>query len=333
MHTPPTFSSLKDFIARAVDAGFWQPYLVDILTRHDLTDPRVEPVAGVGGTYPTFICGDVAVKLFGYLTMWRESHKAECAAQAVLATDLDIAAPRLVAQGCLYDDADMPWPYLISTRMSGVAWGIADLSWEEKLAVAADLGRQIHRIHTLPSAPVATHQRWLTDKVTAGVVAAARQSSLPPHLIAQIDDYLAESLRLPMQAPAPAHHNSRCFVHGDLMFRHVFVADGRLTGIIDWGDAMVTDRHYELAALQLNLFNCNKDLLRVFLEAGDWPVTRDFARKAMCGALYRQAYGLAQHYSMDVFYTLPALLPLQDMASLDELAAELFGLQENFTRE
>ena len=27
-------------------------------------------------------------------------------------------------------------------------------------------------------------------------------------------------------------------VHGDLMFRHVFVEDGRLTGIVDWGDAV-----------------------------------------------------------------------------------------------
>jgi aminoglycoside phosphotransferase (APT) family kinase protein len=46
---------------------------------------------------------------------------------------------------------------------------------------------------------------------------------LPPHLVAQIDDYLA---RL-----GPF---DRVFVHSDLGHRHVFVETGRLTGIIDW---------------------------------------------------------------------------------------------------
>ncbi len=51
----------------------------------------------------------------------------------------------------------------------------------------------------------------------------------------QIGDYVT---RTDQAGPA--------FLHGDLMFRHVFVKEGRLAGIIDWGDAVVTDRHYEL---------------------------------------------------------------------------------------
>lgn len=35
---------------------------------------------------------------------------------------------------------------------------------------------------------------------------------------------------------------------------HAFVENGRLTGIIDWGDAMVTDRHYELIQLYRDMF-------------------------------------------------------------------------------
>ena len=61
------------------------------------------------------------------------------------------------------------------------------------------------------------------------------------------------------------------FVNGDMMYRHIFVQGGRLSAIIDWGDAIITDRHYELAKLHLDTFDCDKGLLRALLEASDWP--------------------------------------------------------------
>jgi aminoglycoside phosphotransferase (APT) family kinase protein len=147
------------------------------------------------------------------------------------------------------------------------------------------------------------------------MVAAAGRSSLPPHLIAQIDDYLA--------ALDPF---DRVFVHGDLCANHVFVENGRLAGIIDWGDAMVTDRHYELIQLYRDMFACDKALFRAFLEASDLPVTKSFPRRALGLALYRQAAGLVQHHTMDVFEPIAALLPLQEIGTLDELATELFAV-------
>lgn len=89
--------------------------------RHGLADAGGEPVAGFNATYPTFLYGNVVVKLFGYSRSWRASHAAERAAHHLLATGPEIAAPRLLGEGQLYDDVDAPWPYLITTRMSGVA--------------------------------------------------------------------------------------------------------------------------------------------------------------------------------------------------------------------
>lgn len=195
--------------------------------------------------------------------------------------------------------------------MSGAAWQNAELSAEQRLSVAAEMGRQVRRVHALRPSGVATQADW----PGLNVAAAAEQSSLPPHLIAQIDDYLA---RLgPFE---------RVFVHSDLGTNHVYIEDGRLAGIIDWGDAMVTDRHYELIQLYRDMFGCDKTLLRVFLEASDWPVGKDFPRQALGLALHRQAFGLAQHHTMDVFEPIAALLPLQDIATLDELATELFAV-------
>ncbi len=248
MTAPPLFGSIREYRSRLGDVGFWWAYVADVLAGHDLASAGREPVAGTGGTYPTFLCGDVVVKLFGYSRSWRVSHAAGRAAHHLLVTDPRIAAPRLLGEGRLSDDVDAPWPYLITTRMSGVASGRAELSAEQLVSIAAELGSQVRRVHALRPSGVATAADW----PTLDVAAAAERSSLPDHLIAQIDDYLA---RL---GPFDC-----VFVHGDLIANHVFVENGRLTGIIDWGDAMVTDRHYELIQLYRDMFGCDKSLLRV----------------------------------------------------------------------
>lgn len=309
--TPPTFASIQEHVSRLGDVETWWPYIAEILKRHDLTGAGKEPVAGFNATYPTFLYGDVVVKLFGYSRSWRTSHSAERAALNLLATDPEIAAPSLRHEGQLFEDAEAPWPYLVTTRIPGVPWRHARLSNEQRLIIAAELGRQVRRVHAL--LPSGVEPR--ADRPTLNVAAAAEHSCLPPHLIAQIDAFLT---RL---APYDT-----VFVHGDLVALHAFVETGHVTGIIDWGDAMVTGRHYELGKLYFEMFNCDKVLFRAFLEACDWPVNEHFPRQALGLALHRQAVGLTQHHTFDVFEPVGRHLPLKDIATLDELATELFDV-------
>src|SRR3990167_8937129 len=116
-----------------------------------------------------------------------------------------------------------------------------------------------------------------------------------------------------------------CFVNGDIVDTHVFIENGHLTGIIDWGDATVIDKHYELGKL-LDTFDWDKGLLKTVLETSNWPVKKNFSKQSLGLALYRQAVGLTQHNSFDVFYKLPNLLPLEDIATLDDLADILFDV-------
>lgn len=311
MRTPPRFASDQEYVSQRADIAFWWPHVADILNRHGLSDVGQEPAAGVGGTYPTFIHGDVVVKLFGHVHSWRERHAAERGAHVLIATDPEIAAPSLLAEGRLHDGSGAQWPYLVTTRMPGVAWAYADLSDEQKRAVAAELGSQIRRVHALIPSGVARHEDW----ATLDVAAAAERSSLPPHLTAQIDDYLARLEAF-----------DRVFVHSDITGRHVFVENGRLTGIIDWGDAMVTDRHCEIVQPHRDMFACDKALLRAFLDACEWPDGEDFPRQALGLALHRHAIGLAQHLTMDVFEPIAAAFPLDEISTLDELATVLFAV-------
>jgi hygromycin-B 7''-O-kinase len=303
---PPTFASIHEYGTRLGDVTLWGPYVADVLERHGLSEAGIEPVAGFVGTYPTFLCGGVVVKLFGYFPSWRESCEVERAAQTLVATDPEIAAPSLLAEGHLFDDADAPWPYLVTTRLSGVAWRDAELSSEQRRSVAAELGRQMRRVHGLSPSRDAPFPDVPTLNVEAISERHRGWGSLPPHLIAQIDGFLAGLGTF-----------DRVFVHADLTADHAFVDRGHLTGIIDWGDAMVTDRHYELAPLHFDMFRCDKALLRAFLEGYGWPAGENFRG---------QALRLALLHSFDVFEPVSALLPLQEVARLDDLATELFAI-------
>ena len=77
--------------------------------------------------------------------------------------------------------------------------------------------------------------------------------------------------------------------------------------------------------MQLNLFDCEPGLMQALLEAAQWSPGEDFAQRCLLMALHRQAHGLAQHFSMDVFYKLPRWIDPQRVASLDELAQTLFA--------
>ncbi|MEO8674239.1 MAG: aminoglycoside phosphotransferase family protein [Casimicrobiaceae bacterium] len=311
MIAPPAFESVPERVARLGDVAFWWPHLAEILKRHNLLGAAHEALAGHNPTYPTFLHGDVVVKLFGHTRGWRASHAAERAALHLVASDPRIVAPKLLAAGTLFAEAEAPWPYLVMTRVTGVASWRAELSAERRLSLAAELGRQVRLVHALrPSIDLSR-----AAEPAANATAAAAHSSLPPHLIGQIADYLA---RL-----GPF---DRVFVHGDLVASHVFVDNGRLSGIIDWGDATVTDPHYELIQLYRDMFGCDKALFRAFLAASDWPVGKDFPHRTLGLALHRQAVGLAQHHTMDVFEPIAALLPLEDFSTLDELATALFAV-------
>jgi hygromycin-B 7''-O-kinase len=154
-----------------------------VLERHGLAEAGQAPVAGYNATYPTFVCGEVVVKLFGITRTWRLSHATERAALALLATDPEIAAPRLLADGRLSDQAAEPWPYLVTSRIPGVRLSQAGVTADERRAVVTELGQQVRRIHALPASDAIS-----TDADWAGldVVAGAERSSLPPPQVAPI---------------------------------------------------------------------------------------------------------------------------------------------------
>jgi aminoglycoside phosphotransferase (APT) family kinase protein len=100
----------------------------------------------------------------------------------------------------------------------------------------------------------------------------------------------AELLRV-LHAEPPPVSTKRVLAHADLGAEHLLAADGRLTGVIDWSDAAVTDPALDFARL-------HRDFGPTFLDEALGAYGRDspaFRRRitffARCAALEDLAYG------------------------------------------
>jgi hypothetical protein len=187
-------------------------------------------------------------------------------------------------------------------------WGAA-LPTAQQRVVAAALGTAVRRVHE--GADPAGHPALTVPDLAAGVA----RSSLPAVLRPEVADYVAR-----WADPSPV-----VVVHGDLRPAHVWVTDGELAGISGWSGAVVADRTFELATVFFALCGGGASVLRSFLEAYDWPVTAALADRVLAAALRRQALGAAADPAYDLFGSLPTLVDLDAVTSLDELADLLLG--------
>jgi len=282
------------------DAGYWSPYVAIVLSRHHL--PACELEAPFAGTFPVFLAGDVVVKLFAPAFDGTESHAAELAMHHLLAGHPEVPAPGLIAQGCLFDD-EPRWPYLVTRRLRGVAIREAGLDHCESVSVATQLGEAVGRLHQLP-APGPVAGRDVLREMRAGAAERLRAFGLPGHLAEQVPGYLADAL------PAAS------LIHADITADHVFVDGAGLVGLIDWGDAIIADRYYELVAVYLDAFGGRRPLLTGFLHGYGWDRADDFGRRALQGVL---------EFQFDAISRISEMVDLTEVKDLDQLAQRLFG--------
>ncbi len=253
--------------------------------------------------------GDVVVKLFGDGDGYggATAYETELAMHRLLAGRASMPVPAIIANGDLFDGGDgWRWPYLVQQRIGGTAWRTARFTDAQAANVSEDLGRALAELHRL-SPPRGTRfdPGWIQRVRDAANERLRHAGRLPEHLLNQVSAYLEDAL------PAAV------LVHADLTADHVFVDGGQLSGIIDWGDAMLADPYYELIALYFYCFDLNRDLLRTFLYAYRWPLEERFTRRAMQAAL---------SFEFDAFRKVPTRMDLTRMAGWDEVADELFGL-------
>ena len=326
VHPLAPLENYATYGARFMDLAIWEPYARQICQRHQLCP--FDPLrAGLAGTYPTFIVAERwVVKFFGQLFGGAESFRAEQQANHFIAASSQIPAPKLLASGSLFEPSEgWHWPYLIFEFVPGISIGqIYDqIDWDDKLALARQLGEITRHLHQIPleDTPFPGGQGWETYlKFLEGqrlicVPNHQKWSSLPGNLIAQIEDYL-----LPPEAIVDLSRPPS-LIHADITRDHILgeITAGRwqTRALIDFGDAMMGDIFYELAALHLDVFQRDRHLLRAFLDSYGLSALQNngFSHKALSVALLHQ---------FDVF---PGIRNWMDEIpdSLEALAIQLWG--------
>jgi aminoglycoside phosphotransferase (APT) family kinase protein len=149
------------------------------------------------------------------------------------------------------DDPDDPWPFSGAPLLPGRELAEAGLADADRTPAALALGEFLRVLHApatrdavsveLPVDPI--RRGWPRVRIDAtrerldGLVDGGTWPGDPA-----VDALLAEAERLGEPTGEPV------LVHGDLHVRHLLVdADGRATGVIDWGDVCVADPAVDLA--------------------------------------------------------------------------------------
>jgi hygromycin-B 7''-O-kinase len=291
-------STHEEYVRLFTDVAFWNPYAEQVCRRHGL-EPFQPVRSGLAGTYPTFIVGEKwVVKFFGHLFDGEESFRVEREAALLLAQDTDLLTPGLVGVGELFSqEAGWPWPYLIFEYIPASSLGEADppLPPDQMREVARVMGKMVRKLHGVDLENSAVfppdwcpYLAFLEKQRRECREKHRAWGSLPEKLIESIDDYLLppEALIAPGEKPH--------LIHADLTRDHLLGRweNGRWSplGLIDFGDAMTGSLYYELAALHLDLFDRDVELLQVFLESYGFESRQraDFPRKAASAALLQR---------------------------------------------
>ncbi len=307
----PVIGDAGEFARGLFDSGRWVDAIDAIRARHGLREAFVQ--SRLGSTV-VFLSPRHCIKLFAPLPGFHASHLREVAALRCVAGRLPIATPEVCA-----DDVLEGWTYYVATRLPGQP---IDAVWDEldaraRLRLAAALGEAIGQLHRVDGSPVAAvTEPWAEFRPAqrARCLDQERSKGLPADRLAELEVYLRRLDEIPEPSPLPA------LLHTEIGPSHVLVDDGRLTGLIDFGDAMVGDPEYDLAPVGMFVTRGDAAAFRAFGEAygSDADALRDPARPRR---LLRHA--LLHRYATLAWY-LDVLRP--PAGSLDELAAFWFGV-------
>ncbi len=247
------------------DPTLWLPAFQAICSRHGIDGDDL--YAERTGSNMVFRAGDGPwIKLFPPLLDEDFIRERTGLAAAADAADLDL--PRLLHVGTFEG-----WPYLVLSHVEGAALGTvwADLGEHDQIDLARQTGALLARLHTVDVAacePIrADWPAWVAEQ-RAVAVDRQRSHGLDDAWTAELARYVAA---LP---PMVDPRDPPVFLHADVTDEHVFVVQraGRwqVTGLIDFGDAMVGDRLYEFAAPLVFLGQRRPRLQRALLEGYGW---------------------------------------------------------------
>jgi hygromycin-B 7''-O-kinase len=238
----------------------WMAGVKEIVGRHGIRVTSVSRFAR--GENPVFEINDrLVVKLLPRRSAHIALREVDCLGW--LSQCKTVPLPKLVGSGQLEE-----WSYLISTKLPGLPlserW--AELGGANQEAVALELGQMLSKLHDIPlggfSPGGVQWQDFLVQRTTAwfGRSSVAR---LPPRLRDSGPEYIA-------QAQLGRIDSRTVFLHGDLAPENCLVSQEggtcRITGVLDFGNAMAGHALFDFTALTVLLAPGNAKIIHEFFK-------------------------------------------------------------------
>ena len=184
---------------------------------------------------------EVAVKL-----ITRENAVLENIAPLV-----NISIPNLLYRG--HPSTDYPYEFHGYSLIPGLSASHAKLSDSvrlESLPVLANFLKQLHTIDETQAKAIGAQpqvfNRIVISEITEALIErvdkiAAQKICFINKALFDEEIHKAQNIKLSLK--------NKSLVHGDLDSRHLIMQDGKLTGIIDWGDVGINHRAVDLAII------------------------------------------------------------------------------------
>lgn len=302
----PTVQNEVELRAVLPDRALWGRVTRVISARHglslqDLIQPR--------SSFPVLVYRRYVVKLIPH--RWRAKFEAERTLLTLVHGKLSVATPEIVAAGELG-----AWSYLVMTRLAGQAasGALKTASEAEHRSIMRAVGELIARVQELPApATLATNWPRFVDELVAGCAERHAKGGAKPAWTAAIPERLAgvvAELASPVRL-VPMHAD----VHTD----HILLDDSlKVTGVLDFGDALVGDPAYDLVTPVTFFVRGRADLLAALFDGFGWTPTPELRRRCT-------AYQLLHRFS-DLKRDALLLTPPCEPATLDATLAALWPM-------
>jgi len=259
------------------------------------------------------------LKLYGPRSMGL--YRVERALLEMIERDPNVTAPSILAAG----QEEGARPYLVVTAMDGET---AEHTWDgitrdEQLGIARELGEMVRALHAMDVGALGdTTQLPGSRRETSphNVAENCAHIEATPGISAATADEFTSFIR---DEGGAILAETTCVVHCELTNNHIYLRrDGgrwRLSGLIDFADAMVSAPEFDIAWLWPWTFSRDHEAMRVCLDAlyDGRPFSDDFARRCLAATLSSYtAEGLWGEYV--------AARPSASARSVDDMTAWLF---------
>lgn len=268
----PTADNWAEWGAIFTDASLWEPVVGRICEQNGI-EVGAEIQSGYPGSTAVFIVDKTAVvKIFPPFLV--QDYHLEIEIYNLVDTRLDPYLPELLAHGIYPDRID--WPYLVMSFLPGqpireVREVISD---ENKRAVARQLGWYIRRLHSTPldGAKILQVERadwiaFLVERRKRCLEELRDKTDLPLSVLREVAYFLNSGVLRPDGDFRPL------LLNGDFTEDHLLLekrlGEWRISGLIDWADALAGEREYEWIALWFGLCSQDVPMFREVLQAYD----------------------------------------------------------------